>query len=344
MIAKNILVWLPSPMGDAILCTPALRAIRQHLSDGEITFFGRTVVREILSPCSFNNLWLEQRSKNPFVTANMLKKHKFDCAMLFKNSFASAMTVFFAGIPRRLGYAREGRGFLLTDKLFPPRLPDGRFKPFSMVDYYLEIAKHLGANTNDRTLELSIDAKDSQALRARLPQIVNSGKPIIIFVPGGAFGQSKCWPADRFAQTAERLISDYDAEIIISVSANQEERQIAEEICSLSKYKLTSLAETPVSLGELKALFSAADLVISNDTGPRHIAIALRRKVISLFGPNDPVWTDSGYENEIQIVGDVPCAPCARPKCKEEKHLCMEAITVEMVCEAAAKLFEKSKK
>jgi heptosyltransferase-2 len=274
----------------------------------------------------------------------MLKKHKLDCALLFKNSFASVMTAFFAGIPGRIGYAREGRGFLLTDKLFPARLPDGKFKPVSMVDYYLEIAKHLGADTSDRTLELSVDPKDRESLRAKLPQVVSSDKPIVIFVPGGAFGQSKCWPAGRFAQTAERLISDYNAEVIVSVASNQEERQIAEEICSLSRYKLVSLAETPISLGELKALFSIADLVISNDTGPRHIAIALRRKVIGLFGPNDPAWTDSGYENEIQIVGNVPCAPCARPKCKEVKHLCMESITVEMVCEAAAKLLGKNQK
>ena len=341
---KNILVWLPSPVGDAILCTPVLRAIRRHFSDAQITFFGRPVVREILSPCSFNNEWLEQQSKNLFTTANTLKGHKFDCAVLFKNSFASAMTVFFVGIPKRIGYAREGRGFLLTDKLFPPKLPDGRFKPLSMLDYYLEIAKYLGADTNGRTLELSVDPPDSQTLRAKLPQIVNSNKPIIIFVPGGAFGQSKCWPADRFAQTAERLISGYNAEIIISVAANREEQQIAGEICSLSRYELVSLAETPISLGELKALFSIAGLVISNDTGPRHIAIALRRKVISLFGPNDPAWTDSRYENEIQIVGNAPCAPCARPKCKEARHLCMESITVEMVCEAAAKLLGKSQK
>jgi len=331
-------------MGDAILSTPALRAIREHFSESKITFFGRPVVCEILSPCSFNNAWLEQHGKNPFATANVLKEQRFDCAALFKNSFGSAMTVYLAGIPNRIGYAREGRGFLLTERLFPLKLPDGRFKPVSMVDYYLEIAAYLGADISNRTLELSIDPKDKETLRAKLPQVINSGRPIVVFVPGGAFGLSKCWPAARFAQTAERLISDYNAEIIISVASDKEEEKIAAEICRLSKYKLVNLAETPISLGELKILFSIADLVISNDTGPRHIAIALRRKVVSLFGPNDPVWTDSGYENEIQIVGTAPCAPCARPKCKEAKHLCMESITVEMVCEAAAKLLEKSPK
>ena len=97
----------------------------------------------------------------------------------------------------------------------------------------------------------------------------------------------------------------------------------------------------PLDLGELKGLFASSDLVIANDTGPRHIAIALQRKVISIFGPNDPIWTDTGYENEIQIVGDAHCAPCAKPKCKETEHLCMKAVTVDMVCNAAAQLLEK---
>ncbi len=99
-----------------------------------------------------------------------------------------------------------------------------------------------------------------------------------------------------------------------------------------------------ISLGELKALFSLAELVISNDTGPRHIAIALGRKVITLFGPNNPAWTDTGCENEIQIIGNVHCAPCSKPKCKKSEHICMQAITVEMVCEAAKELLENNRK
>jgi len=127
------------------------------------------------------------------------------------------------------------------------------------------------------------------------------------------------------------------------VSSAPAERQIANEICDSSKSKLINLAVIPISLGELKSLFSIADLVISNDTGPRHIAIALGRKIISLFGPNDPAWTNTGCENEIQLIGDVPCAPCRRPVCKESEHLCMQAITVEMVCKAARQLLKKEK-
>jgi len=340
----EILVWLPSPMGDAVLCTPALRAIRKHFKSCKISFFATAVVRCVLSPYSFNDKWLEQRNNNPFALAKKLKEHKFTQAILFKNSFASALAVYLAGIPSRIGYAREGRGLLLTDKLYPPKLPSGKFKPISMIDYYLAIASWLGCEISDRHLELLIEPQEEQQLCGKLPQVLNPDGLLVVIVPGGAYGPSKCWSSVRFAQTADWLISNYNATVVISVGPETLEKQIAKEICNSSKHKLINLAETPISLGELKALFSIADLVISNDTGPRHIAIALGRKVITLFGPNNPAWTDTGYENEIQIIGNVHCAPCSKPKCKKSEHICMEAITVEMVCEAAKELLENNRK
>ena len=339
---ENILVWLPSPMGDAILCTPALRAIRRHFKSSKISFLARPIIRRILSPGSFNDNWLELKNKGVFTTAKMLRSHKFTRAILFKNSFGSALTVFLAGIPQRTGYAREGRGFLLTDKLYPLRLPDGKFKPLSIVDYYLGIAKHLGAETSNRKLELAVDPQDKQRLLSKLPEIIGDVGPLVIMVPGGAFGPSKFWPAERFAQTADRLVSNYNATIVISSASNPIEKQIAKMICDSAGNKLINLAENPVSPGELKWLFSIAELVISNDTGPRHIAIALGRKIITLFGPNNPIWTDTGYENEIQIIGKAHCAPCDKPICRKPQHLCMESITVEMVCDATKKLLEKN--
>jgi len=340
----KILVWLPSPLGDAVLCTPALRAIRQHFRSSKIWFLARPAVCQLLSPNSFNDMWLTLKNGSPFQMAKILKKHQFTHAILFKNSFASGLASFLARIPSRIGYARDCRGFMLTDKLYPPSLSNGRFKPISMIDYYLAIACWLGADTTNRNLELLIEQKHQEQLKAKLPQLVNSVKPIVIIVPAGAYGPSKYWPADRFAQVADWLFTNYNATIIISVASNRIEQAIAEEICSLSKYnhkhKLINLAEQPLNLGQLKALFACADLVISNDTGPRHIAIALKRKVVTLFGPNDPAWTETDYKDEIKIIGDAPCAPCEKPVCKKNEHLCMQAITVEMVCNAAKKLLD----
>ncbi|MHC4158743.1 MAG: lipopolysaccharide heptosyltransferase II [Planctomycetota bacterium] len=340
----RILVWLPSPMGDAVLCTPALRAIRRHFKSSRITFFANSIVRQILTPNDFNDEWLTHSSKNPLAIAKMLKEYKFTHAILLKNSFASGLAAFLAKIPSRIGYAREGRGLLLTDKLYPPKEPDGKFKPISMVDYYLAVASWLGCDTADRNLELLIDPKDQENLKTDLPEVADCDAPIVVIVPGGAFGPSKCWPSKRFAQTADWLIDNYRAQIVVSVSSASAEKQVAKEICDSSAHELINLAERPMTLGRLKSLFSLADLVISNDTGPRHIAVALKRKLITLFGPNNPLWTDTDYENEIKIIGSAHCAPCHRPICKEIQHLCMNAITVEMVCNAAKQLLEDNLK
>ncbi|MBN1392735.1 MAG: lipopolysaccharide heptosyltransferase II [Sedimentisphaerales bacterium] len=338
----EILVWLPSPLGDAILCTPALRAIRQHFKSARISFFANEVVRKILSPSRFNDIWIQQPGKNLFKIIKILKEHNFTHAILFKNSFSSAMEVFLTGIPLRIGYARECRDFLLTSKIYPPKISAARFAPVSMVDYYLAIPSLFGAETADTSIELLTDPQEEKKLRTKFPEIAAPKGPIVILVPGAAYGPSKCWLAERFAETADRLISNYNATVVVSVSPHPSEKQIAKKICDLSKFRLINLAENPLDLGELKSLFSMADLVISNDTGPRHIAIALRRNVITLFGPTDPAWTETGYKNEIKLIGNAPCAACASPACKKSEHLCMQAITVEMVCDAAKKLLDTS--
>jgi len=332
----NILLWLPSPMGDAILATPALRAIRSRFTSAHITFFANSVVRQILSPTPFADAWLDQTEQNPFSIARKLKLHKFTHAILFKNSFASALACFLAGIPFRIGYAREGRALLLTDKLYPPRLSTGRFKPISALDYYLAVASYLGAQTKDTSLELSTEPHTCEKLKTLLPQIFNRKGPLVILVPGAAAGPSKCWLTDRFAQTADRIIADYNATVVLSVAPNPTEKQIAAEIVSSARRNLINLADHPLDLTTLKSLFSLADLVIANDTGPRHIAIAFKRKIILLVGPNNPVWTETGCKDEIEIAGAAPCAPCDKPVCKKNHHLCMQSITVDMVCQSAA--------
>ncbi|MGA2092817.1 MAG: lipopolysaccharide heptosyltransferase II [Sedimentisphaerales bacterium] len=338
----NILVWLPSPMGDAILCTPALRAIRRRFDSADITFFASRVVREALSPSGFTDSWLEQNGGGVFVTAKMLRSRNFSQVILFKNSFGSALTCFLAGIPVRIGYAREGRGFLLTGRLNPPTLPSGDYKPVSMVDYYLAVASWLGADVSDRSIELSYEPKDAEAVRVKLPLVFNRQGTLVILVPGAAAGTSKRWPAQRFAELAEWLIENYDATVVLSVAPNPDEKQVAEQIVEATPHKLVNLGDTPITLGELKALYSTADLAICNDTGPRHIAIGLKRKVITLVGPNNPQWTDPGYRDEIFIKGNAPCAPCDKPVCRQTSHFCMEAITVEMVFQAAAKVLDAS--
>lgn len=335
---EQILVWLPSPIGDAVLCTPALRAIRRQFESSKIIFLANPVIRQVLSPSDFNNTWLEYDNTNPLAVSKKLKTHKFTHAILLKNSFASALACFLARIPSRIGYARDGRGPLLTEKLHPPKSSPATFKPISMIDYYLAIASWLGADSGNRTLELLLDPEDRHSTQAKLPTLSARNGPLVILVPGTAGGHSKCWIPERFAKTADWLITNHNATVVISVAPNLTETKIAAQITEASSHKLINLADTDLTLGELKAMFSTADLVITNDTGPRHIAIALKRKVLTLLGPNDPAWTDIGYPHETKIVGKAFCAPCNKPVCKQKQHLCMQSITVEMLCRAAEKL------
>ncbi len=333
--AEKILVWLPSPMGDAILSTPALRAFRRRFSSCRITFLANKTVRQILSPSAFNDDWFEQENRGILATVLAVRRQQFAMAILLKNSFGCALNCALAGIPARVGYARDGRGALLTGKLLPERLRDGSFKPMSMVDYYLAIAFRLGADVKDSRLELAIDQQAGERLKAQLSQVFNRDGPLVILVPGAAGGASKCWLPDRFAQVADHLAANHNAVVVLSVAPNDAETQVAARIVAAAKSKLINLARHPLGLAELKALYAAADLVITNDTGPRHIAIALGKKVVTLVGPNNPAWTEIGYDKEIKIIGQAPCIPCDRPVCRQPQHWCMESISVGAVCEAA---------
>lgn len=338
---EKILVWLPSPVGDAVLCTPALRGLGKRFEGEQIYFLASETVRQLLSPNNFGNEWVDAGRAGLTRLARRLKGHGFSRAVLFKNSFGSALITFLAGVPERIGYARDCRSLLLTQRIYPPKGADGRFKPVSMIDYYLKIVAQLGCGTADRLTELSVSAEDTAALPAKLPGALSPASPLVVLVPGGAFGPSKRWGAERFARTADWLIEKYGATVVLCVAPNKMEAGIAEQVCEQAERKVHSPAGTGLTMGELKALLAESDLVVTNDTGPRHIAIALGKKLITLFGPNNPEWTQTGYKDEVQIVGEAECVPCDKPQCKQERHLCMEAISVEMVCGAAGKILDE---
>jgi heptosyltransferase-2 len=339
---QHILIWLPSPLGDAICATPALRALRHHFADAQITFLAAPFTQAILSPTVFADSWLNP-AKGLHRQVRQLRSHRFDTTVLLKNSFGSALTARLAGIERRIGYLRDGRSFLLTDGIVPQKDKNRRFKPIPSVRYYLTLAESLGAKPTTALPELTVAPADQDAIDRLFPHTVASDKPLVILVPGGAFGPSKLWPAQRFAACAEALIERHNAHVIVSVSPTTAERQAAEAICAQCRFELAHLGNTPLTGGQLKALFSRAALVLTNDTGPRHIAIALRRKVVTLFGPNNPAWTHTDYPDEIRIVGRGPCVPCDKPICRAKRHYCMKSITVEEVLQAAETLLSRGR-
>ena len=335
MTSQRVLIWLPLPLGDAIMATPALREFRLLFSDASITFLGPAFTRQILSPSPFCDDWIDL-DKSSMKNLQQIKAGHFDTAIVLKNSFGSALALWLAGIGRRIGYVREGRSFFLTDDIDPLRNDDGAFRPIPMVDYYLKIADTLGGCTDNKKTELSVRPEDTDVVLKMLPQLKSLTGPLVIIVPGGAFGPSKLWPIERYALLADKLHDVYHAMVIVSVAPIKKEVKIAESICQRAVSGPINLGNTPLNGGQLKALYERADLVVTNDTGPRHIAIALDKPVVSLFGPNNPQWTQTVHNKEVQIIGKAPCVPCDKPVCKQNQHLCMESISVEAVFESAA--------
>jgi heptosyltransferase-2 len=342
---KKILLWLPSPLGDAILATSAMRSIRERFDDARIYFYAGAAVRAAMEPCDFCDEWIEAKEgQGPYSIAKELKKHEFSAAILFKNSFASAAAVFMARIPVRVGYSREWRGAMLTERLHPERMAGGKYRPVSMVTYYLRLAERVGADISERSLVLRVDPEDVRKVTRMFPELCSSRVPLAILVPGGAFGPSKCWAAERYASLADWLVEKYEAVVVVSVAPTEQEKEIARKVCEASRFKLINLGERPLSIGQLKGLLGLSDVVVCNDTGPRHMAIAMKKNVVTLFGPNDPAWTETQYEGEIKIVADVKCAPCQRPECTETEHWCMKSISVETVKDAVARVLARRRR
>ena len=337
--SKGILVWLPSPLGDAVLATPTLRALREYYRDHTIAFIATPTVRALLTPECFNDVWIDVPCRRLPIAA--VRQTACDTAVLLKNSFGAALAVFTAGVRRRVGYARDARRVLLSDAIAVPRDTNGRYRPEPMIDYYLRLADYLGCATTDRQLQIPLDPAADLTLGGKLPALGRPDCPVVVFVCGGAFGPSKCWPADRFAQLADRLVQAFGATVVLLVAPNAAEQAIAQQIVHHATQPVINVGDSPLTIGEAKALIAQAELVVTNDTGPRHIAIALQRPVITLFGPNDPAWTQTGYADEVQIIGQAPCVPCEKPHCRRDQHLCMESITVDTVYSAAVAILER---
>jgi heptosyltransferase-2 len=345
-VEPRILVVLPTPLGDGILATPSLRRLRESLTEAQITYLGNQVVQQILEGVEWADSWLDCETE-PWsrrglrASAKRLRAERFSAAILYPNSFRSALLAWRGLIPERIGYDRDGRGALLTQRVKPVRLLN-RYAPISMLDYYDHLIVKAVASLHgtlapaDHHLELCTCDRDKQQIDALLNRWqVDVDKRLVVLVPGGAFGPSKWWPALRFAKLADRLIQENDCEVILSCAPNPLEKEIARRIKSAAKQRVYDLSEENLNLGGLKELIRRCSLLVANDTGPCHIAAAFGVPLVTLFGPTDPRWTATGYAKEIRLRKDVGCGPCQEKICFTEEHCCMEAISVEEVLAAA---------
>lgn len=346
---SRIVILLPTWVGDAVMATPALRALRSRFPDAHIAWMGPPAARDVLAGLAWADELIDdpaRQADRPSIrqAASQLRQGRFDLGVLLPNSFRSAIACRLGRVRRRLGYDRDGRGLLLNHKLAPPRGAEGDFTPAPAISYYLELARALGCATDDRRMELVVEPPfGAEADRLMAHAGVHADRPVVLINPGASFGSSKLWPVERFAAVADALHQRIGAAIVINSGPNEAATAAAMEDM-MRRPPAVNMARHRPTLGLLKALTARASLVITGDTGPRHIAASLGAPVVTIFGSTDPAWTTIDYDRERIIRVDVDCGPCQEKLCRlkgPEHHQCMRRIHPDMVLAAADALLSR---
>jgi heptosyltransferase-2 len=341
----RIAIFCPNWVGDAVMATPTLRAIRESFAGSKITGVMRPGVAGVFEALDLFDTWMLHNPRGQIPDergwrfACRLRRCRFDVAVLFPNSFRTAMLAMLSGARRRIGYNRNGRGWMLTDRLSPR----SRRVPHPVIDEYLRLAVHLGCGDLSRRIELATTIADENHLDQfwrKQAATLDASRGVICVNPGGAFGSAKHWPATSFAALA-KLISVRLHKTVL-VLCGPAERGAARDIVQLADDPfVVSLADEPVSLGLSKAAVSRSDLLITTDSGPRHFAPAFGTPVVTLFGPTHIAWSETFYDRAMHLQVGVDCGPCQRRVCPLQHHRCMRDLSVDQVFRAAVAMLDR---
>jgi heptosyltransferase-2 len=328
-------------VGDAVMATPALRALRAAHPDATIVVEGRPALEPLLHGLPFFDEFLPDPPfrglRGALTRAATLRRRELDLALLLPDSVRAALGPFLGGIPHRIGYARDPlRRALLNDRVDTPHDADGKRLPIPMVERYLRLTRHLGCPDLGEHEELRVDDSEAARIEAELAALgIETGEPLLTVSPGAGFGPSKLWPARSFAEACGELARRFGLRPVLAPAPNEVE--IAASIAALDSNIATWRADASATLGGLKALLARSQLVLTNDTGPRHIAVALAVPVITVMGPTDPRHTHCNLELQRVLREDVSCSPCQKKVCPID-HRCMTRLAPERVVEAAVEL------
>jgi heptosyltransferase-2 len=342
-LIKRILVRGPNWLGDAVMCEPALRGLRSLFPDAQIALLVKPGVADLFAghPALTRVLTYDTNGRHAglsgkWALAGQLRRQDFDMALLFQNAFEAALLAFLAGVPRRYGYATDARSLLLTD---PVAAPDRRTL-LHQVRYYWDLLKPLGLTGDPSAPELVVFPEEEQALAGRFSQGgVASTDAVVGINPGSTYGGAKRWLPERFAEVTDRLChtirQSRGQEVSVVIFGAKGEERLGQEIAAnLSSKSLVLSGATTIR--ELMAAVKRCEVLVTNDTGPMHIASAFQVPVVAIFGPTD--WrTTSPFGSAHAIVRQpVDCAPCLLRECPID-HRCMTRVTVEQVYDEAVK-------
>ncbi len=355
---QRVVVIGPSWVGDAVMATPALRLLREHLPDARIDVLTRRPVDDVLASLEFVSGIQAARPRSPaehLRLVNTLRAQRYDAALLLSNAFKSALIAASAGIPVRVGYDRDARGWLLTRRLAAPRREGSKpWKPkWALVPaarYYLDAAAAmLGIEppADVPMMELAISATDEAEARRLLQEAgVLRGERFVVLNPGGN-NEAKRWPAERFITLGQHLQRVHGMAVLVNGSPAEAVLcgVIARGLAS-GPGRAVSLPALGGSVPGLKGLLARASLLVTNDTGPRHIAAAFGTPVVSLFGPTDHRWTTipvrplpDGTPSEVILLAD-PSLPEAQLANDHPERCRIDRIEVSAVVEAVDRLLE----
>jgi heptosyltransferase-2 len=332
----RVLVRAPNWLGDAVLALPAMAAIRRHFPGAHLAVAGpapvAAVFREVTAaqPDQVIEAPADRRGAQAMIRAG-----RFDLGILLPNSFQSAWDLRRAGVPDRWGYATSGRGLLLTRRSEPERTRGVRHH----ADYFRALVLGLGIAVDERPPQVTASPTTRAQADALLAQLrVSPNAAIVGLAPGAAYGEAKQWPPDRAAALAARLVRERDVTCLVLGAAH--DRPAAREMESwLRAHAPETLARVidltgRTSVSGLVGVTERCRVVVSNDSGAMHVAAAVGRPVIAIFGPTDERSTRPVGGHAV-LTAPVFCRPCMLRDCPID-HRCMKRITIDQVFDAVS--------
>ncbi|MCX5812807.1 MAG: lipopolysaccharide heptosyltransferase II [Proteobacteria bacterium] len=315
MTGKTI-VYLPNWLGDMVMAIPFLNSLKASL-DGELWGIGKTSAIHIYNGLNIFDRFIPLDSKGPIPlldTITLVKDLGFERSIALPHSFRSALLFYLARVNERIGYSRNKRGFMLTQRV----AEDNTLEP--TVEHYLKIIDALGGKRLPDTPALCITDDEEHKFDQNNMDI---NKPYLAFIIGAQYGPSKCWPPGHFSELSDMIAGAYGMKVYVLPGKGEE--GLAREIYNGTDRK-EFIEIKSMDIRDLKVCLSRASVVVSNDTGPRHISAALCVPTLVLLGPMDERYTKYPNNYTYQISKDIPCRPCNNKKCNKN-HECLKGIS-----------------
>ena len=328
---RKILIRSANWVGDAVMSLPAVASVRQSYPRAEVFILTKPWVADLFKDLPgidrvvlYQSSGIHEGLRGKWRLARELRLEKFDLALHLPNSFESALVSFLAGIPQRAGYNTDGRGALLTH-----RVPvDRKIKRGHQVEYYLYLLRSLGFQTTGGIPALETSPKSLEEAEQILESWgVKKSDLLIGLSPGAKYGSAKEWFPERYGELATRISREMRARILILGSLG--DRPVAFRISQKAGPAAIDLTGK-TTLAQAIGLIARCRLFITNDSGLMHVASALRVPLVAIFGSTDPLRTGPLGENSRVLYKSIPCAPCLKAECREDRK-CMELITVDDV-------------